>query len=173
MTGIWSGISASSPGLGQGAEFTVRLPLCAEGPPAMRESTRADAAVGSSRRVLIVDDNADAADSLCTLLQLSGHTARTVYRGGDALREIARFHPDVVLLDIGLPDLNGYEVARRARALNDGRCPKLVALSGWGRAEDKELALEAGIDIHLTKPVDAATLQQVLENAGRDATRAN
>jgi PAS domain S-box-containing protein len=164
-------ISASSEGLGQGTEFIVRLPLCTDALPDARVSAGAGAgasvAPGTPRRVLIVDDNADAADSLCTLLQLSGHTARTAYRGSDALREISQFHPDVVLLDIGLPDISGYEVARRARAQNDGRCPILIALSGWGRAEDRELALEAGIEAHLTKPIDALTLEQLLDNAGR------
>lgn len=127
-------------------------------------------ATAKPRRVLIVDDNTDAADSLCALLQLSGHIAKPVYRGHDALSEVLKFQPDVVLLDIGLPDLDGYEVARRARALYGKTCPYLVALSGWGQADDKELAREAGIEQHLTKPVDAETLAQVLENLGRHAT---
>jgi signal transduction histidine kinase/ActR/RegA family two-component response regulator len=159
-------ITVSSPGLGQGAEFEIRLPLSA----AQATEAKASAPAGrgppaTTRRVLIVDDNADAADSLCALLQMSGHEARTVYRGVDALREMTSFHPDVVLLDIGLPDLDGYEIARRARASLGERCPNLVALSGWGREEDRELAFEAGIPVHLTKPVDVTTLERVLENS--------
>jgi CheY-like chemotaxis protein len=159
-------ITVSSPGLGQGAEFEIRLPLSA----AQATEAKASAPAGrgppaTTRRVLIVDDNADAADSLCALLQMSGHEARTVYRGVDALREMTSFHPDVVLLDIGLPDLDGYEIARRARASLGERSPNLVALSGWGREEDRELAFEAGIPVHLTKPVDVTTLERVLENS--------
>jgi PAS domain S-box-containing protein len=163
-------ITASSAGLGQGAEFQIRLPLSAA--PAVQATPALAAHAGNgaraaARRVLIVDDNADAADSLCALLQISGHEAKTVYRGADALREMASFHPDVVLLDIGLPDLDGYEIARRAHASLGERCPNLVALSGWGREEDRELAFEAGIAVHLTKPVDVTTLERVLENSAR------
>jgi PAS domain S-box-containing protein len=159
-------ITASSAGLGLGAEFEIRLPLSATQSP---QATAAVAAGGeppaATRRVLIVDDNADAADSLCALLQMSGHEVKSVYRGADALREMLVFHPDVVLLDIGLPDLDGYEIARRARASLGERCPNLVALSGWGREEDRELAFEAGIPVHLTKPVDVTILERVLENS--------
>jgi PAS domain S-box-containing protein len=159
-------ITASSAGLGQGAEFEIRLPLSAT---QSRQATAPAAAAGEApaavRRVLIVDDNADAADSLCALLQMSGHQAKSVYRGADALSEILVFHPDVVLLDIGLPDLDGYEIARRARASLGERCPNLVALSGWGREEDRELAFEAGIPVHLTKPVDVTMLERVLRNS--------
>ena len=158
-------ITALSAGLGQGAQFEIRLPLSATQSP---QATAAVAAGGeapaAARRVLIVDDNADAADSLCALLQMSGHEVKSVYRGADALREMIVFHPDVVLLDIGLPDLDGYEIARRAHASLGERCPNLVALSGWGREEDRELAFEAGIPVHLTKPVDVTMLERVLEN---------
>ena len=161
-------ITASSAGLGEGAEFEIRLPLSAAqsaDAPQSASARAGSAAAPTARRVLIVDDNADAADSLCALLQMSGHEAKTVYRGADALREMSSFHPDVVLLDIGLPDLYGYEIARRARANFGARCPNLVALSGWGREEDRELAFEAGIPVHLTKPVDVTTLERVLENS--------
>jgi PAS domain S-box-containing protein len=160
-------IEVASRGLGQGAEFTIRLPL---GEAQLPQGAAAEidvSAAASPRRVLIVDDNVDAADSLCALLTLSGHTAKTVYRGADALQELPGFRPDVILLDIGLPDVDGYEVARRARAQCGEHCPTLVALSGWGQEEDKEHALEAGIDVHLTKPVDVATLTRVLENTSR------
>jgi nitrogen-specific signal transduction histidine kinase/ActR/RegA family two-component response regulator len=158
-------ITVSSAGLGQGAEFEIRLPLSVAEPAQAVTAPVLNGAPAASRRVLIVDDNADAADSLCALLQMSGHEAKTVYRGADALREMISFHPDVVLLDIGLPDLDGYEIARRARASFGDRCPNLVALSGWGREEDRELAFEAGIPVHLTKPVDVTTLERVLEDS--------
>jgi len=160
-------IEASSPGLDQGATFTVRLPLCSAEECARSAPLRADKQTirSARRRVLIVDDNTDAADSLCALLQLSGHVAMSVYGGLEALERLAAFKPDVVLLDIGLPDLDGYEIARRIRAQFAHRSPMLVALSGWGRITDKEQALESGIDMHLTKPVDADTLERVLEHA--------
>lgn len=159
-------ITASSAGLGQGAEFEIRLPLSAtQSPQPSAAAPAGSAAPTAARRVLIVDDNADAADSLCALLQMSGHEVKSVYRGADALREMIVFHPDVVLLDIGLPDLDGYEIARRARASLGARCPNLVALSGWGREQDRELAFEAGIPVHLTKPVDVTLLERVLENS--------
>jgi PAS domain S-box-containing protein len=162
-------IGAQSPGLDQGATFTVRLPLTTAREP-LHPARPAGAVIEpASRRVLIVDDNADAADSLCSLLQLSGHQARTVYRGQEALEQIRQFGPDVVLLDIGMPDLNGYEIARRVRTELGTRRPTLVALSGWGRSGDKEQARDAGIDLHLTKPVDAETLARVLEDAGHAA----
>lgn len=159
-------IAVSSHGLGKGAEFTIRLPLSANELP-QATTAEVDISPASPRRVLVVDDNIDAADSLCALLTISGHTAKTVYRGADVLPELLQFKPDVVLLDIGLPDVDGYEVARRARAQCGAHCPTLVALSGWGQQEDKEHALEAGIDVHLTKPVDAATLSRVLGNTSR------
>ena len=160
-------ITVSSAGLGKGAEFEIRLPLSAAQSNQAAAAPMLNGAPAATRRVLIVDDNADAADSLCALLQMSGHEAKTVYRGADALREMISFHPDVVLLDIGLPDLDGYEIARRARASLGERCPSLVALSGWGREEDREQAFEAGIPVHLTKPVDVSTLERVLENSVR------
>ena len=116
-------ISVSSRWLGQGAEFTSRLPLSANEIPRPATAEFEVAPPAATRRVLIVDDNIDAADSLCALLTISGHTAKTVYRGADALLELPRFKPDVVLLDIGLPDVDGYEVARRARAQCGARCP--------------------------------------------------
>lgn len=159
-------VTASSAGLGQGAEFEIRLPLSAtQSPQPSAAAAAGSTAQAAARRVLIVDDNADAADSLCALLQMSGHEVKSVYRGADALREMIVFHPDVVLLDIGLPDLDGYEIARRAHATLGERCPNLVALSGWGREEDRELAFEAGIPVHLTKPVDVTLLERVLENS--------
>jgi CheY-like chemotaxis protein len=110
--------------------------------------------------VLVVDDNADAAESLAVLLELMGHRTVTAHDGATALAKFAEVQPDVVLLDIGLPDIDGYEVARRLRA-GGASSTRLVALTGWGQAEDKRRAAEAGFDLHWTKPVDPQKLQEI------------
>lgn len=116
----------------------------------------------SRRRVLVVDDNRDSADTLAMLLELMGHEARTAHDGPQALAAGDDFLPDLVLLDIGLPQMDGYEVARRVRQRPWGRGVQLVALTGWGQPEDARKAAEAGFDRHLVKPVDEAVLEQVL-----------
>ncbi|MGH8635701.1 MAG: response regulator [Burkholderiales bacterium] len=122
--------------------------------------------VVSGRRILIVDDNRDAAISLSMLLELSGNKTETAYDGLAAIDAAARFEPDVVLLDIGLPGLNGYEVARRMRNEPWGKHVKLVAVTGWGHPEDRSRAIAAGFDAHLLKPVDHAALVKLLAGAG-------
>ena len=117
------------------------------------------------RRVLLVDDNADARESLAMLLRLWGHELRPVPDGTAALEDAERFRPDVVLLDIGLPGLSGYEVARRLRRLPGLAGALLVAVSGYGQDEDRRKSQEAGIDNHLTKPVDPDALQAILASA--------
>jgi CheY-like chemotaxis protein len=114
------------------------------------------------KRILIVDDNADAADSLALVLELEGHVTKTGYSAEDALEQAVAFEPDVILLDIGLPRIDGYEVARRVRALRKLDDVKLVALTGYGQGEDLRLAREAGFDDHLVKPVDFGTLSRCL-----------
>jgi CheY-like chemotaxis protein len=111
---------------------------------------------------LVVDDNRDAADSLAQVLQYLGHEARTAYDGPEAVQAATAFRPEVVLLDIGLPKMNGYEVARHIRQQSWGEGMALIALTGWGQDEDKRRALEAGFDHHLTKPVGVEVLQKVL-----------
>ena len=111
-------------------------------------------------RVLVVEDQADSAASMVTLLRMNGHEVRVAFDGPAALVEAQVRQPDVVLLDIGLPDLDGYEVARRIRAGGD-RPVRLVALTGWGQAEDKRRAAQAGFDAHWTKPVDPARLHEL------------
>lgn len=126
-------------------------------------STPADAdARDSSRKILIVDDNRDAASSLAMLLELSGNRTESAFDGLSAIETAARFQPDVILLDIGLPGINGYEVARRMRAEPWGKKLKLVAVTGWGQAEDRERSREAGFDAHLVKPIDHAALMKLL-----------
>jgi CheY-like chemotaxis protein len=120
----------------------------------------------SGRRILIVDDNRDAATSLGMLLELSGNQTELAFDGQSALDTAARFRPDIVLLDIGLPGINGYDVARRMRSEAWGKQVTLVAVTGWGQAEDRESSRAAGFDAHLVKPVDHAALMQLLETTG-------
>lgn len=148
-------IAASSAGEKQGTVLEIRLPLAAA-PPSVTHAPEAEHP--RSRHVLVVDDNRDAADSLCLLLQLHGHDVQAAYGAEEALALAARYPADLVLLDIGLPAMNGYEVARRLRS--SGSCAHLVALTGYGQPEDVLRAREAGFDAHFVKPVD---LQQLLD----------
>ncbi|MET0656820.1 MAG: response regulator [Steroidobacteraceae bacterium] len=153
-------ISAQSAGAGLGSTFTVRIPLMSapdEGPIA------ASIPAQQKRRVLIVDDNHDAADSLALLLQMSGHDTCVAYSAEDGLRSTAELQPDIVLLDIGLPRMDGYEVARQLRGT--GYKSLLIALSGYGQEEDRAQSSAAGFDAHLVKPVDADELMRALANA--------
>ncbi len=154
------GIVAISDGVGLGSEFQVRLPLSAAG-IAVDMGAPETGSVGAMR-VLVVDDNADAADTLVMALELLGCEAKAVYNATDGLAELARFKPQAALLDIGLPDMNGYELARRVRAAENGAAITLIAATGWGQSTDKLRALEAGFDHHLTKPIDFDQLQSIL-----------
>jgi CheY-like chemotaxis protein len=120
-------------------------------------------------RILVVDDNRDATESLALLLQLEGHATRAAYDGLEALEVARSFDPEIVLLDIGLPGLNGYEVARRLRQQPGGDRLLLVALTGWGQDDDRARTRAAGFDEHLVKPVDPACLVRVLGRAGGGA----
>ncbi|WP_280152930.1 ATP-binding protein [Piscinibacter sp. XHJ-5] len=157
-------IEAHSGGVGCGSEFIVRLPLApAQVVPA---PAAGPAPAGARQRVLVVDDNRDAADSLAMMLELSGHQVAIAHDGEGALTHREAFDPDVVLLDIGMPGMNGYEVARRWREAGGTRT-RIVALTGWGQEDDKRRAVAAGFDHHLTKPVDPDRLLAVL-HAGAD-----
>jgi CheY-like chemotaxis protein len=114
-------------------------------------------------RILIADDNRDAADTMGMLLELGGHEAIIAHSGNQALQLGREHRPDVVILDIGMPDLNGYDVARTARNEEWGKSAYLIALTGWGQAEDKERARLAGFDRHLTKPVDPDLVEEILK----------
>jgi CheY-like chemotaxis protein len=142
-----------------GPFFAISRPLHA---PAEAGGTGGLAA-GAGRRVLVVDDNQDAADTLALLLELMGHQTRTAHDGLAALDAAAAFEPDVVLLDIGLPKMNGYDVCREMRRQPWGQRAFLVALTGWGQAEDQRKASEAGFDRHLVKPVEESVLQKLLD----------
>jgi PAS domain S-box-containing protein len=153
-------VEASSPGPGLGSTFVVRLPVHTarkvETPPP------AEPMPTTSHRVLIVDDNRDAAASLGMLLRITGNEIQTVHDGLAAVEAAASFRPDVVLLDIGLPRLNGYDACRRIREQPWGKAMLLVALTGWGQEEDRRLSKDAGFDHHLVKPVDFAALMGLL-----------
>jgi signal transduction histidine kinase len=152
-------LAAVSPGLGCGSTFSLRLPLI-ERPAEFSGNALPHKPL--PRRVLIADDNVDAADSLAAVLDLDGHVTRAVYSARDALEQAVAFSPDIILLDIGLPEMDGYEVARRIRALLRLDKVKLVALTGYGQIEDLRQAQDAGFDDHLVKPVDFETLSRCL-----------
>ena len=153
---------------GQGTEVVIRLPLSRGAAAAPKPEPYRPARPGASLRVLVADDNRDAADSLQRILALYGHEVRVAYDGGAALRLGAEFHPRVAILDIGMPGTDGYEVARALRHHN-GPQVMLVALTGWGQEADRRRASEAGFDHHLTKPVDPKALNELLARvaAGR------
>lgn len=158
-------VSASSAGQGRGSEFVVRLAAlpAAAGRP---ESAKADGTlVGKQMRVLVVDDSADTANTLKLFLELAGHEVRTVYDGPAALVAFHTFQPDVVLLDLGLPGMDGYDVARQLRRQLRSKSPLLVAVSGYGQDDDKRRSHEAGFDLHLTKPADPRKLISIIASA--------
>jgi CheY-like chemotaxis protein len=156
-------VAAASPGLGGGSEFTVRLPAAATA----RETADAAAAPpaaanGPSRRVLVVEDNEDSREMLQMLLESAGHVVETSADGPSGLARLQAFKPDVALIDVGLPGLDGYALARMVRAQPDISGIRLVALTGYGQAEDRARALAAGFDRHVTKPVDPFVLEALV-----------
>jgi signal transduction histidine kinase/ActR/RegA family two-component response regulator len=157
-------VTAHSAGPGQGSELTVRLPALA--PSAQEGRTAEDggepAAVPAPHRILLADDNQDSVESLALLLTLRGSEVRTARDGWEAVEAAAAYGPDVVLLDIGMPRLNGYEAARKIREQSRGERMVLIALTGWGQEEDRQRSTEAGFDFHLVKPVDFAALEKLL-----------
>ena len=153
-------VAALSEGPGRGAEFVVRLPLAGTAKSASAAKGAQPKPGSGTRRVLVVDDNRDAAESLASLVGALGHEVREVYSGASALEAVPSFRPDLIVLDIGLPDMDGYETARRIRELPGGREARIVAASGYG--EVAGAAREAGMDAYLVKPLQLAQLQQVL-----------
>lgn len=156
-------IEATSDGTNQGSEFIVRLTLD-RGPLPEKplRGNRRRISAKPPRRVLVVDDNRDAAESLGMLLELLGAEVQLVYSGRDALAAVETFHPAVVLMDIGMPDMNGHEVARRIRAQPELDDVTLIALTGWGQDGDRESSKHAGFDYHLIKPADFSALESLL-----------
>ena len=156
-------VDVCSAGQGQGSEFRVTLPTL-EGVPATAPVDESVGGASARRRILVVDDNHDSAISLAMLLEISGHATFTAHDGEAALEAMARHRPDVVLLDIGLPKLDGHEVCRRVRAESWGRDVVMIALTGWGQDEDRKRSQQAGFDNHLVKPVDHRVLTDLLDN---------
>jgi CheY-like chemotaxis protein len=159
-------VEASSAGLGHGSRFTVRLPALSRRPALPVDDRRHQppqaAAPAMARRILIVEDNRDARDMLHYVLARAGHEVHEAEDGVEGLAEALRLQPDVALVDVGLPRLDGYEVARRVRATPQRRDMLLIALTGYGLAGDRDRALKAGFDLHLVKPVDPEKLLDVL-----------
>ena len=155
-------VEARSDGIGSGSEFVMRLPRLAAAPAAPPPAAGMLAPVAKRRRVLVVDDNRDAAESLAAVLELGGHEVRVAYDGLEAVDAAAQTQPELVLLDIGLPKLNGFEAARRIRVECEGRPMMLVALTGWGQDDDRRRSRDSGFDAHLVKPVDPAVLERLL-----------
>jgi len=155
-------VSAFSEGRDRGSEFVVRLPIFIEQPKPPPEPTVSELTPASPRRILVVDDNEDSAMSLAVLLKINGDETRMAHDGLEAVETAETFRPDVALLDIGLPKLNGYEVARKIREQPWGQKMALVALTGWGQNEDREKSKAAGFNAHLVKPVKHAALLKLL-----------
>jgi CheY-like chemotaxis protein len=156
-------IKAHSDGVDMGSTFTMQFPLTEGSAPALQPTPLASSAVAApGHRILVVDDNVDGAETLAMLLSLSGYETRTAFDGPSALSAAAEFQPHVVFLDIGLPGMNGYEVAQRLRAGAGMQAARLIALTGWGTEEDQRKSREAGFDAHLTKPVEPAAVDKVL-----------
>jgi CheY-like chemotaxis protein len=164
-------VEAMSAGLGQGSVFTIRLPrsvIAQTTAPTAAQPQSATAAQTQTQiqarcSVLIADDNYDAADSLGLVLRVAGYDVHLAHSGTEALAIAEREQPRILVLDIGMPGLNGYDVAERVRATSWGRDALLLAMTGWGQAEDKERSRRAGFDEHLTKPVDLETLERKLD----------
>ena len=154
-------LQARSEGQGRGSEFELRLPLRASTPAS--SNSPEDRAV--PRRILVVDDNGDAAASLAMFLESLGHETCVAHDGEQALNMATLFRPDMVLLDIGMPGIDGYEVARRLRSLPQGIPLRIVAVTGYGRDIDRQQSREAGVDEHLVKPVSEVELARVLGEA--------
>jgi len=155
-------IEAKSDGVGYGSEFVLRLPIAAATAPRAHATAPAEAATAERLRILVADDNPDAVESLALLLSLAGHEVHTAFDGEQAAALAAEAKPDVALLDIGMPRLNGYDAARRIRARPETRRTFLVAVTGWGQEDDRRRATEAGFDAHLVKPVSPEALNQLL-----------
>jgi PAS domain S-box-containing protein len=155
-------VEAKSGGPGKGSEFVVTLPVVAAAVEEQGSPREESTPPATRRRILVVDDNRDAAQSLAMLLLAVGHEVRTATDGPAALEEARQFSPEIVVLDIGLPGMDGYQVARRLRELFPREKVKIVALTGYGRDEDRRQAKEAGIDLHLVKPIEPLALEKIL-----------
>jgi CheY-like chemotaxis protein len=160
-------LEAQSDGPGRGSTFTLRVPLAALGPQVRPSPASPDAPI-AGKRVLVVDDNQDSAESLGMLLELLGAEVRVANDGPEALDAFRDHEPEVVVLDIGMPSMDGYQVARAIRERFPERRPVLVALTGWGQEQDRREAREAGFDHHMVKPADVDKLRRLLASVAAD-----
>jgi CheY-like chemotaxis protein len=151
-------VDVASEGQGRGTTVTIRLPRIEVPPHVVRQAPTA----GAARRGLVVDDSTDAADALAMLRELEGHEVSTAYTAAAALEKAERFQPEIAFIDIGLPQMDGYEVARRLRANERCRAIRLVALTGYGQPDDRDEARRAGFDHHLVKPADLESVDAIL-----------
>ena len=167
-------VTAQSAGVGQGSEFTVRLPLVDPGSARDADGTGTSMrATPNALRLLVADDNRDSAATCAAFLEASGHEVSVAHTGREAFDLACKVQPDALLLDIGMPELNGYQLAQRIRGTPWGRRTLLIAISGWGREQDKRRALAAGFDQHLTKPIDPNGLEALLQRAAARQAAAN
>lgn len=159
-------LEARSEGPGMGSEFIVTLPLHATSPGASDEAALGEATASEERslRILVADDNKDAAASLAMVLEMKGHEVRTAHDGLEAVQVAASFQPDVAVLDIGMPRLDGYEVCKQIREQPHGRNMLIIALTGWGQSEDKIRSQDAGFDEHLVKPANVSEIEELLRS---------
>lgn len=155
-------LCAHSQGIGKGSTFTVTMPLAENQSAVEKSAPHVSEALTPALRILVIDDNVDAAESLAMLLELNGHTTRFAHDGASGVQCATTFKPDVVLSDIGLPDISGYEVAKALRKDPTGRAMLLIATTGWGQEKDKDMAKAAGFDKHFTKPLDFQALKRFL-----------
>ncbi len=162
-------IEARSDGEGLGSEFIVRLPVVTPDPGTadLSDGRAEEVVTPGPRRILVVDDNTDSADSLGQLLEMLGNEVRTAYDGEAGVRAAGEFRPAVVLCDIGMPKVNGYEACRRIREQPWSRDMVMVALTGWGQEDDRKKSSDAGFDFHLVKPVETAALMKLLVGLGQ------
>ena len=155
-------VEGHSDGPGKGSEFVVRLPLADSPAPAKVVARPRAEQDGEKKRVLVVDDNQDAAVSMSQILIKRGHEVQVAHDGEQALPLGEKFRPDVVLMDIGMPKMNGYDACTRMRGTPWGKGIHIIALSGWGQEEDRKRSTDAGFDVHLVKPIDGATLRRMI-----------
>jgi CheY-like chemotaxis protein len=160
-------VSAFSEGEGKGSIFVITLPLSMDAAlPEVGLAHHSHGGLKRQMRILIVDDNRDGAESLSLYTKLLGHTTELAYTGVEAISKVSKFKPDVVLLDIGLPGMSGFEVAKLIRAMPDAVGTGLVAVTGWGSEDLKRKSTEAGFNEHLTKPVELSRIKEILWSAG-------
>jgi CheY-like chemotaxis protein len=155
-------VAAASEGIGKGSEFTLSLPISHAAVPVSKPASISGDHAAPKRRILVVDDNVDAAMTISTLLKLWGHEVHSVHTGMRAIEEVHSFRPEIVLLDIGLPGMSGYDVARQLRSEPSSQGLIIAALTGYGQESDRQRSFEAGFDYHLTKPPDPSLLASLL-----------